>query len=106
MISIDAPPAPAEWVIPINPPAEYQGGTIAQLRLREPTMAELNKALGEIGAPARNTEQSRNQMQIVLVSLVSGVPRPVVEALPWSIVVGAANWLLDFTPKAPPTQEV
>ena len=97
----DGMPVRPEWVIELADPVTWQSGSFSEVRLREPTMGELNKALGELGAAA--TQQQQNKMQIVLVTLVSGLPRPVVEAMPWPVVVGAADWLMSFTAAAPPT---
>ena len=96
-------PEPAEWVVTLAKPVEYNGGTFGVLKLREPTMGELNKALGELGAAP--TQQKQSAMQIVLVCLVSGLDRAVVERMPWPVVVGAADWLMSFTAAAPATPE-
>lgn len=101
MSDTNAMPVRPEWTITLADPISYQGGTYSELKLREPTMGELNKALAELGSTS--TQQQQNKMQIVLVSLVSGVHRPVVEQMPWPIVVGAADWCMSFTAAAPAT---
>ncbi len=101
MSDTTAMPVRPVWTITLVDPVAYQGGSFSELKLREPTMGELNKALAELGASG--TQQQQNNMQIVLVSLVSGVHRAVVERMPWPVVVGAADWCMSFTAAAPAT---
>ena len=93
-------PLRVEWTITLDPPVKSSGLECRELKLRPPTQGEMIKALQEFGdAP---TVTSRANMQTVLVSLVSGVPRQAVEFIPSYIVVGAAKWLEDFSPISPP----
>ena len=94
-------PAPQEWTISLAKPIDYNGGTFSELKLAEPTMEQLNKALAELNGGG--TQQQSNRMQITLVTLVSGLPKAVVERMPWPVVVGAADWMISFTHAAPAT---
>ena len=93
-------PAPASWTIKLGEPVEALGMSLTELKLREPTMAELLAATAE---SKDGGQLGMMRMQMHLVCLVSGVSRPVVEKLPWPVVVGAADWLLSFKPAAPAT---
>lgn len=94
-------PAPSEWTVTLATPVVNKGGTFSELKLREPTMGELVKAMGELGAMP--SQQSQVKMQVSIVTIVSGLDRAVVEAMPWPVVVGAAEWLMSFTHVAPLT---
>lgn len=96
-------PVRKEWAIELEDAVEHNGGQISELKLRQPTVGELRKAVAELGAVP--TKEKEIQMQICIVSLVSGVPRPAIEKMPWPVVVGAAEWLMGFTALVPPTLE-
>ena len=94
-----APPAVKTWDLTLAEPIEYNGGTYDTMKLREPTMGELSKALADVGP----TPAEQNKMQITLVTIVTGWPRQVVERCPFTAVVAAGDWLLTgFLPPKPP----
>lgn len=93
-------PVPATWTIKLGEPVDALGMSLTEIKLREPTMAELLSATAE-SKEGGSVGMMRMQMQ--LVCLVSGLSRPVIEKLPWAVVVGAADWLLSFKVAAPAT---
>lgn len=96
-----AGPQPREWVLPLDDVASYGDNSCAELALRPPRQGEMQKALAT--ATAAPTIRTMLLSQIVLVSLVTGEPRGVIERIPHHVVAGAAAWLQGFTLPSPPT---
>ena len=94
-------PRPRSWVLPLDEIASYGGNTCAELALRPPRQGEMQKALSAAGA--QPTIRTMLLSQIVLVSLVTGQPRGVIERIPNHAVAGAAGWLQGFTLRSPAT---
>jgi hypothetical protein len=92
---------PETLTIEINPPVEFKGQTFSELNLREPKAAEMRRAEQNMGGDGRVTLATLTNRKIWLVSLVAGVPVPVAEALPISVLLRAANYLEGFTVPGP-----
>ena len=71
---------PATMTLPLDPPIEFNGGQYSSLTLREPTADEARKAEEQLRSNPMLPHNRRNR-QIHLVSLVSGVPVPVIQKL-------------------------
>ena len=78
---------PDEFVVEFDT-ITYQNGEHDRITLREPTAGEIHKASKEVGMMST----------IVLVCLVSGTPRPVIEKLPIRKLREAAEYLEGFMP--------
>jgi hypothetical protein len=93
VVSADPARPPPTLTIPIDPPITFNGGTYSSLTLREPTVGQKRVA----------SEQTRhgasipavNLYEIHFISGVSGVPVPVVERLPVTILNRAMSYI-DF----------
>lgn len=84
---------PDELVIELRKPIEVGSEVYTEIRLREQTAGEVEKAQRAlIGPNASNT-----MSDIVLVSLVSGLPKPVVERIPFTEFEKAVRYLMGFT---------
>lgn len=83
---------PADEMI-IDLDETLQAGTtwVTKLDLREPTLGELIKG----------DKYEGMQRTVVLVALVSGLPRAIVEMLPISAFAKAASFVMGFTGAAP-----
>jgi hypothetical protein len=88
-------------VLPLDEVVSYGDNSCAEISLRPPRQGEMQKALAT--ATASPTIRTMLLSQIVLVSLVSGQPRGVVERLPHHVLSGAATWLQGFTLASPAT---
>jgi hypothetical protein len=94
MTDTSADELPAELEIEFDPPLAHNNGTWDRITLREPKAIEVKKARsllkGQFGA-----EQIVDH-QIMLVALVSGVPRVVVENMPIRKLNQATEYLMAF----------
>ena len=98
--AFDAAPDPkaprntdAELVIPLSGRIEKMGRIVDQLELREPTTGEVEEAQRKLTA---NTSEAMRTMQIHLIALVAELPRPIVEAMPISIINQGSRYLTGF----------
>lgn len=94
-------PQPREWVLALDEVVSYGDNACAELSLRPPRQGEMQKSLAV--ATAAPTIRTMLLSQVMLVSLVSGQPRGVVERIPHHVVAGAATWLQGFTLASPAT---
>ena len=83
----------AELVIPLTRKIEKMNRIVDQLELREPTTGEVEEAQRKLIA---NTSEAMRAMQIHLIALVSDLPRPVVEAMPVSVINQGSRYLTGF----------
>ena len=95
----DAPPEAT--TLPIDPPLAFNGVSYAELDLREPLASEIRKARQLVRTPGSLFESRRAQM--ALVTAVSGLPAPVIDALPISRLNEAARLLSRFITAGRPT---
>lgn len=79
---------PDELVIGLRKSVELTGQVYTELRLREPTCGEVAAAQKVGGGMVAD---------IILVSLVSGVPKPAVEKIGYRDVKQAIDYLTGFT---------
>ena len=82
-------------IIPLDPPIDRKGGgSVTELTLQEPTAAQVRGAETHL----RNgvNPLSLREYQLSLVTAVSGVSREVIDRLPVSKLMEAANYLQDF----------
>ncbi|RJF83458.1 phage tail assembly protein [Azospirillum cavernae] len=84
---------PDELVIELRKPIEVGSEVYMEIRLREPTAGEVEKAQKALIGPNASPTMS----DIVMVSLVSGLPKPVVERIPYSDFEKAVRYLMGFT---------
>ena len=89
------PTLDAELVIDVSPRIEQAGRILSQLELREPTTGEVEEAQRKLGATVNAA--TLRESQIHLVSLVSEMPRFMINALPISKLDQASRYLLGFT---------
>lgn len=87
---------PESLAIPIDPPVEWQGQSHTVLNLREPKAGEVLRAQQNMGGGGRVTFAGVTNERIWLVHFVSGVPYPVAEALPVSVLMEAADYMEGF----------
>ena len=99
---VDAPPQadytatrPPELEIPLVPPIELHSRRHDMLELREPLTGELEKAYAELGN-GRDAESIR-KFQILLMALVSGCHRGIIERVPITILDEGFRYLAGFT---------
>jgi hypothetical protein len=96
----DRPP-PEAGSLPIEPPIKFAGVTYSDLDLREPLASEIRNARQLMRSSGSLFESRRAQMQ--LVTAVSGLPAPVVDALPIRQLNQAARILGRFSIAGRPT---
>jgi hypothetical protein len=82
-----------EVVILLGQKIEKMGRIVDQLELREPTTGEVEEAQRKLTA---NTSEAMRAMQIHLIALVAELPRPIVEAMPISIINQGSRYLTGF----------
>ena len=80
-------------MIPLSGRIEKMGRIVDQLELREPTTGEVEEAQRKLTA---NTSEAMRAMQIHLIALVAELPRPIVEAMPISIINQGSRYLTGF----------
>lgn len=73
--------------ITVDPPLECTGGKFDELKLREPTIGEWQKA---------ETHKTDNQRFVALITTISGWPEPAVKMLPVSKFNEAMAYLGPF----------
>ena len=73
-------PAPEATTLAIEPPLKFAGASYGDLDLREPLASELRNARLLMRSAGNLFESRRAQM--ALVTAVSGLPAPVIDALP------------------------
>lgn len=78
---------PDELVIELRKPVELTGEVYTELRLREPTCGEVAAAQKAGGGMVAD---------IILVALVSGVPKPAVEKIGYRDAKQAVDYLAGF----------
>jgi len=98
-LSFDLPEP--ELTIRFDPPIQFQGMTCDQIELREPTAAEVRAAEGHLRKGM--TPESIRMYQLTLIQKVSGKPQQVIDAMPISKVVLAAEYLQGFVLPNPAT---
>ena len=91
----------AELIIPLDPEIKHEGGTITELCLHEPTAEQVRKAESFLRHGVNPL--SLREYQISLVVSVTGVNRKVIEQVPVSKLVKAADYLQDFITPPPTT---
>jgi hypothetical protein len=89
----EAPPQAVD--IPINPPISFAGSTYAELPIREPLASEIRKARQLVRGAGSLFESRRAQMS--LLASVSGLPQPVIDALPIRVCNRGGRVLSRFT---------
>jgi hypothetical protein len=82
-----------ELVIPLEQKIEKMGRIVDQLELREPTTGEVEASQRKLTA---NTSEAMRAMQVHLIALVAELPRPIVEAMPVSIINQGSRYLTGF----------
>ncbi len=85
----------AEMLIDLEPAIEKHNRRVDLLELRPPTAGEVETAQRELGSTL--TSERLRRYQIVLVALVSGHPRAIVEELPIRKLDQASQYLQGFT---------
>jgi hypothetical protein len=80
--------------IEIDPPVEWNGKTYNVLHLKEPTGRQVERAEGEL--TANSNFQSLRKYQFALLSLVSGVPRQVIEQMRITQINEGTDFLRPF----------
>jgi len=85
-----------EKVITLVRPVEHAGGTISEIRLRAPTIAEYRRAM-QGPSPIEQT--------IGLVSVVSGIGRDALEKMDVDAVLEANDFLMGFIDRGRRTGE-
>ena len=85
----------------LDPPISFNGASYGELDLREPLASEIRKARTLMRSAGNLFESRRAQM--ALVTMVSGVPAPVVDALPIRKLNEAGRILSRFTMAGRPT---
>lgn len=80
--------------VELDPPVETKGGTIHSIPVREPTAAEMRKAMSFL-RNGTNPEATLNS-QISLVVSVSGLSQQAVDQIPFSKVMEAADAIQGF----------
>jgi hypothetical protein len=76
-------------------------GSWSHLELRVPKIGEVKRAQTHL----RGTADSMTQMMIVLVSIVTGIPEPLIAKIDYDIVMEASDFLMGFMPTPPKTSE-
>ena len=90
----------------LNPPIEFSNGqTYRTLHLREPTAGEMRDARREVPTQMPSGDQISN-FNIVLLSLVTKVPRGAIERMRHSEVEEAALFLLTLANRGPTTTPI
>lgn len=79
----------------ISPPITFTGISYSELDLREPLASEIRKARQLMRSAGNLFESRRAQMQ--LITTVSGLPAPVIDALPIRLLNDAGRVLSRFT---------
>ena len=92
---------PEAMTLSIHPPVKFTGTDYTDLDLREPLASEIRKARQLMRTAGSLFEQRRAQM--ALVTAVSGLPAPVIDALPIRLLNEAARILSRFTVAGRPT---
>jgi hypothetical protein len=87
--------------IELDPPIEWNGKTYSSLHLEEPTGRMVERAEGEL-SQASNFQALR-RYQFALLSLVSGVPRQVIEQMRISQINEGTDFLRPFISGGPET---
>ncbi len=85
--------AGAELVIPLGCKIEKMGRIVDHLELREPLTGEVEEAQRKLVA---NTSEAMRAMQIHLIALVAELPRPIIEAMPVSVINQGSRYLTGF----------
>ena len=91
----DEEAAPEAVTLPIEPPLKFAGLTYGDLDLREPLASEIRAARQLMRTSGSLFESRRAQM--ALVTAVSGLPAPVIDALPIRQLNAASRILGRFT---------
>ena len=89
------PPSEAELLIELASPIEKMNHRLDVLELRPPLAGEMETAQRELGVSP--DDERLRRFQLVLVALVVGKPRAVVEDLPISKLDEASRYLMGFT---------
>ena len=97
----EAEPPPEATTLAIEPPIKFTGVSYAELDLREPLASEIRKARALMRTVGSLFESRRAQM--ALVTAVSGLPAPVIDALPIRTLNEAARLLGRFITAGRPT---
>ena len=89
-------PPPLEALsIEIDPPIKFMGVSYSEINLREPLASEVRKARQMMRSPGNLFESRRAQMS--LITAVSELPAPVIDALPIRRLNEAGRVLSRFT---------
>jgi hypothetical protein len=97
----DGEDLPIELVIELDPPIDFKGGQIHELRLTEPSALFVRQA--EAHLKGQFGQEQMRKYQISLTSLVTGVPIPAVEQLPIRKLNEATRFLERFISAGPAT---
>lgn len=94
--SKELPPLPPpELVIQLTPPIEVEGaGTVFEIRLQEPTAAQIRKAETVLRGPM--DPQKATDFQCQLITIVSKMNRQVIDSLPISVIEEGYEYLMGF----------
>jgi hypothetical protein len=84
-----------ELTIELAEPINLNGGSWSEITVREPTALQVKQAETLLKGANPSPEQGR-AYQIMLVSLVSGAPRGVIESLPISKFNRAFDFIVAF----------
>jgi len=90
---------PEQMTLELSKPVTLGSETYSVLELREPTVGEVEKAQ----RAQRGADGSATASDIVLVSLVSGVPKPAVEKIVYRDFRKAVEYLAVFLEGGPAT---
>jgi hypothetical protein len=97
----DEPPRTLD--IEIDPPIVINDKTYDVIHLKEPTAFQVEDAEKEMASGM--TVYTLRKYQIKLVANVSGIPHPIVQRIPISLVIKAFDFLQPFTASGRPTGE-
>lgn len=81
-------------VISLDPPIQHDGGTIGELRLREPTGGEMRDA--EKNLDGGFTAEAASAFEVSLIGAVTGVAAAALDKLPVTIMRQARIFLTSF----------
>lgn len=87
--------------IDLPEPVSNASGSWSSLELRVPKIGELQKAQTHF----KGTADFMTRMTIVLVSLVTKIPEPLVTTIDYDIIMEASDFLMGFMPTPPKTSE-
>ncbi len=91
----EPPPTPDECSLAIEPPLKFLGNEYHEIVIREPLASELRKSRSLTRGVGSIFEMRRSG--IMLVAAVSGLPQPVIEALPIRVFHRATRLCNRFT---------